>query len=357
MIDISPSGHTAISDTHGRPHVDEELAEWLRRNTLQHGVVSLTSTLSAATALSERNIRPGGGRTYAYLSALVTAGFVDATVARVIEPHLDAHAILHQAGLSALIPRIDADEAATWGVFAANAAGHHLEAHRDDLGWTLSGTKPWCSLAQSLSHAVITADLPGGGSGAFAVRLDRESVTPLPARWVSRGLSEVVSTGIRIDGLPAIQVGDAGWYLTRPGFSWGAIGVAAVWFGIALGLYDHMCQQVDRRPPDQLALADMGTVDYDLFAAQLSLHHAADEIDAGRAVGDKGDILALRVRAVVARMVHNVLTVVGAALGPGPLTQDEEYARRTADLTVYVRQHHGERDLVRLAELLRSTPC
>jgi hypothetical protein len=33
---------------------------------------------------------------------------------------------------------------------------------------------------------------------------------------------------------------------------------------------------------------------------------------------------------------------------------DEEHARRVADLQVYVRQHHAERDSARLGGLLRD---
>ena len=36
----------------------------------------------------------------------------------------------------------------------------------------------------------------------------------------------------------------------------------------------------------------------------------------------------------------------------GVVTFDEEHARRVADLTVYVRQHHGDRDLARTGALL-----
>ena len=61
--------------------------------------------------------------------------------------------------------------------------------------------------------------------------------------------------------------------------------------------------------------------------------------------------LAARVRAVVAETAEVVLSEVGHALGPGPLTQNAAHAARVADLTVYVRQHHADHDLVALAEL------
>ena len=39
---------------------------------------------------------------------------------------------------------------------------------------------------------------------------------------------------------------------------------------------------------------------------------------------------------------------VGRALGPAPLAHDAEHAALVADLTVYIRQHHGESDLERI---------
>jgi hypothetical protein len=42
---------------------------------------------------------------------------------------------------------------------------------------------------------------------------------------------------------------------------------------------------------------------------------------------------------------------VGRALGAGPLCHDEAHARRVADLTVYLRQHHAEGDLAELGTL------
>ena len=48
---------------------------------------------------------------------------------------------------------------------------------------------------------------------------------------------------------------------------------------------------------------------------------------------------------------------VGRALGAGPLGHDREHARRVSDLTVYLRQHHGERDLAALGAALATGPA
>ena len=85
-----------------------------------------------------------------------------------------------------------------------------------------------------------------------------------------------------------------------------------------------------------------------LHASEAVLVDAAALIDAGQAGGSAGQVLDLRVRAAVADAVERTIRQVGHALGPAPLAFDEEHARRVADLELYVRQHHGERDLARL---------
>lgn len=81
-----------------------------------------------------------------------------------------------------------------------------------------------------------------------------------------------------------------------------------------------------------------------LTAALTSLITAAQQIDAGTATGADGVLLAARVRALVARAVEEVILCTGHALGPAPLAFDARHAQRVADLQLYVRQHHAERD-------------
>ena len=59
----------------------------------------------------------------------------------------------------------------------------------------------------------------------------------------------------------------------------------------------------------------------------------------------------MRVRAVVEAAVESAVRRTGRALGPGPLARDADHAQRVADLEVYVRQSHAERDLATLGEL------
>lgn len=57
-------------------------------------------------------------------------------------------------------------------------------------------------------------------------------------------------------------------------------------------------------------------------------------------------------RALTEAAAADVLGRTGRALGAGPLSHDEAHSRAVADLTVYLRQQHAERDLARLGELV-----
>lgn len=99
----------------------------------------------------------------------------------------------------------------------------------------------------------------------------------------------------------------------------------------------------------------IGATDATLHAARCVLVDAARSIDAGHATGDAGHGRALRVRTVVARAAEEVLRRTAHALGPGPLATEEEHTRRVADLELYVRQWHAERDEAALGSWVRAT--
>ncbi|MFT2692056.1 PIG-L family deacetylase [Clavibacter zhangzhiyongii] len=306
--------------------------------------------LALGFALGDARALPGGGRTADLWEALATLAAADLGLARTVEPHLDAIAILAQERAAG---GADADGAAagagtgTWGVFAAEGGGDPLTAVPDPAtpdGVRLSGTKPWCSLAGSLTHALITAARPDGTRGLFALDLGHPGVEVVPGAWVARGLVEVPSGPLRLRDVPARRVGAPGWYLERPGFHWGGIGVAACWYGGAVGLARTLLAAASRAGADRLLLMHLGAVDAALDGARASLAEAAALVDRGRAEGEEGRLLAKRVRAVVARAVEETLTHVAHALGPAPLAQDADHAKRVADLELYVRQHHAERD-------------
>jgi alkylation response protein AidB-like acyl-CoA dehydrogenase len=294
--------------------------------------------------------QPGRGQTAQRWAVLAAAGEHNLTVARVLEAHSDALAILAEAGVPG-----EPGPDGTWGVFAAEAAPHRLEAREEGGRVVLTGVKPWCSLAAMLDAALVTAHA-GDGRQLLRVSLRDPSVTAGPPQaWVARGLRTVTSASVRFDSTPAEPVGAPGWYLERAGFAWGGMGVAACWHGGARGLLATLARASRKRSGD-LSDLHVGLVDADLHASEAVLARAAALIDAGHAGGAAGEILALRVRAVVAGAAERAIRQVGHALGPAPLAFDEDHARRVADLELYVRQHHAERDLAQLGHAVLAGP-
>ncbi|GAA3210040.1 acyl-CoA dehydrogenase [Oerskovia jenensis] len=303
----------------------------------------VVAALGWAAEIGQSAPHPGSGGTLELWELLASTAATDVGVARVLEPHLDALSILAQAPDVVDLSRIGADGTSTWGVFAAEGPDTRLEAHESEDGWRLTGVKPWCSLAATLSHALVTA-WTEAGRRLFAVDLRSPGVVPDDGPWVARGFPEIVSAPVRFSGAVAVPVGGAGWYLDRTGFAWGGIGVAACWWGGAVGLARDLFASTRRREPDQLALAHLGALDVALAGARTLLVEASRTVDGARGEDVPPGVLARRVRGSVARAVEEVVERCSHALGPGPMTADETYARRLADLQLYVRQHHAERD-------------
>ncbi len=202
------------------------------------------TAVKLARRVGERLPLPGRGDTARRWAALAELAEGSLTVARVAEPHVDALAILSEA--DQLVPGV---RDLSWGVFAAEAPGHRLVADvgRDGSAM-LSGIKPWCSLAAQLDAALVTAHV-GSRRQLFRVDLRAEGVCVQPsAGWVARGLRAVTSVAVSFDDVPAVAVGEPEWYLNRPGFAWGGIGVAACWYGAARALYAAMLARARRAP-------------------------------------------------------------------------------------------------------------
>jgi alkylation response protein AidB-like acyl-CoA dehydrogenase len=318
--------------------------------------------------------KPGEGRTAFLWELLASVTAVDVAAGRILEPHLDASAIIAQAAspAAAAVRAAPVDPSApiatdaragagihfggAWGVFAAEAPGLRLEARPADGGVRLNGSKPWCSLAPQLDHAVLTAHTDDGGRAAFAVDLHAPGVSFADPGWTSRGLREIPSGTVHFDGVPAVPLGGPGWYYRRPGFAWGGMGVAACWLGggvaVARGFKEALLKAAaSGREPDQIALAHLGEIDRTLTSLTGYLARTASRIDGGELSGNGAWSEALRVRGQVAAAVERIQTLVSQNLGPGPLAFDEGYGKRMADLSLYIRQHHAMRDDAQLGAL------
>ncbi|KUM35304.1 acyl-CoA dehydrogenase family protein [Arthrobacter sp. EpRS71] len=326
-------------------------------------VGDVPTLLTLAEDIGRTAPKPGEGNTAKLWELLASVTAVDVAAGRVLEPHLDALAILAQAGAQAGVQAgTDGEHEGTWGVFAAEGPGMKLEAKRAaNGGYVLNGSKPWCSLAGHLDGAVITAHTEENTRAAFAVDLKHQGVTAEAPAWTSRGLKEIPSGTVHFDHVEARPVKQGSWYFERPGFAWGGMGVAACWLGGAVAVARDYADALTKaaangREADQIALASLGEIDRILATTTGYLAQTAERIDAGDLEGSDPDSPspwpeALRIRGTVAAAVERVQTLVTQNLGPGPLAFDEAYGKRMADLGLYIRQHHAMRDDAQLGAL------
>lgn len=326
---------------------------------------------------------PGRGRTLERWERLAGWARRDLVAARLAEAHADAVAIAHDLGLPGLV-----EEGTRWGVWAAEPPRPVLRAvPSGGGGWTLRGIKPWCSGASGSTHALVTARVEpgpaaerdaregagptaerdareGAGRGPaedpgeeavalFAVDLSHPGVAPVPGTWNAVGMAASDSGSVAFDDVPARRIASHAEYLARPGFWHGGMGVAACWFGGARALAEPLLDRALRPGAGELLRARAGSVASELAAGWSLLRAAAAEVDARPdESGPLNAARALAVRTRIDRLADAVARGVGRALGPGPLCADADHARLAADLAVYVRQSHAERDEAGVADAL-----
>lgn len=288
---------------------------------------------------------PGSGRTLHRFAALAALAGEDPVLGRLGEGHADAVAILTE--LTATPP----PPGDLWGVWAA--ARDSLRATPGPGGWRIEGERAWCSGARVCTRALVTA-ATDAGIRLFALDTTAAGVIAVVGSWPAVGMAASDTLTVRFTAVVGEPVGAPGAYTDRPGFWHGSIGVAACWYGAAAGVARLLLDRArhGKTAGDPHAMAHLGAIDATLSAAGDALRAAAAAIDADPGADRRWE--AMRVRAAVERAATEVLDRVGRATGAGPLGHDRAHARRVADLTVYLRQSHAERDLADLGHALAA---
>lgn len=295
---------------------------------------SLEARARASLGEAGRLPLPGRGATLSRWRALAGLGAEDLALAKVLEAHHDALAIL--AELDAPSP----DDATLLAVWAAEGPASTAVVGDGPGGPRLSGRKPWCSGARFVDAALLTAG-EGDARQLVLVDLRQPGVVVPDADWQAVGMAAIESGPVDFDGVPCVRIGGPGDYLERPGFWHGGAGVAACWYGAAVEIAQRMAEPA-RVARDPHLAASLGRVDMALGAASALLRELAARIDANPRDPHQRDVV--RLRSVVERTCHDVLDAAARSLGPGPLCRDGEHAQRCADLAVFVRQSHADRD-------------
>jgi alkylation response protein AidB-like acyl-CoA dehydrogenase/plasmid stabilization system protein ParE len=277
---------------------------------------------------------PGTGRTSDRLLALFElARTRPVSVARLAEAHTDAVAILHEAGRQ---PR----PSSLYGVWASAGSADVRVVTAPDGGQQLRGVKPFASGLRIVDRALVTViDESSGERLLYDVELAHPTVQSTTDQWVSDALRDSATGAAEFvdhDVSPADIVAGPGWYLDRVGFWHGACAPAACWAGAVAGLLDAAEDLVDDDPHRRAHLGALRADEH------------PDEIESARS-------RAYAVRHIVERLATDILDRFGRAFGPRPFATDAEVSQRWADSHLYLRQHHGERNLAELGRMPWTT--
>jgi alkylation response protein AidB-like acyl-CoA dehydrogenase len=284
---------------------------------------------------------PGKGETAARHRSLFDIGREDLSLARLAEAHVDALAILAEAGRRP-------NPNALYGVWAAETSDRPLRLSRTLTGLELNGSKAFCTGAGLLDRALITVSAPDQRIVDVNLRVSRGALGIDCSGWHAGAFSETRTAEVAFDRVAVAEedvIQDSDWYLDRPGFWHGACGPAACWAGGAVGLVDYACSQ-SRSDPH--TLAHLGALHADAWTLRACLDSAGREIDEDPVDRANARIRALTLRHVVEQACTDVLRRIARAYGPRPLAFDCHISRRYQELDLYVRQSHAERDLERL---------
>jgi alkylation response protein AidB-like acyl-CoA dehydrogenase len=215
------------------------------------------------------------------------------------------------------------EETRCTGVWASDAPPSRVTCEQLTNGeWRIEGIKQFCSGAAFADAALVTAH-HADGILLFDLPIKQPSVIVQPTAWASPAFADTATTAVKFDSLlisDRYRLGDAGWYLNRPGFWHGSVGPAACWAGGAQSLIDAAVN-LNRRDPH--ARAHVGALEATAWAFHAILEQAGREIDA-----DPHDrlgtarIRGLKVRHLVERACADVLDRFARATGPHLLAHD-----------------------------------
>jgi hypothetical protein len=281
---------------------------------------------------------PGQGETPARHRRLLQLGREDLSLARLTEAHVDALAILAEAGQPA-------DRSALYGVWGSEAPSRSVRLERSSRGLELIGSKAFCSGASLIDRALVTVSVPEQRLIDVDLRANRSNIVVDGTAWIASAFAETGTATVEFVRTAVSEeqlIQGPSWYLDRPGFWHGACGPAACWAGGAIGLVDYALAQ---KHEDLHTLAHLGALHANAWALGAYLDAAGREIDECPCDVDIARTRALTVRHLVEQACTDVLQRFARAYGPRPLAFDGEVSRRYQELGLYIRQSHGERDL------------
>lgn len=304
------------------------------------------------------------------LRVLHAVGYVDQSLGRVYEGHVNALHLILTWGTAEQQARWAADAAAghTFGVWNTEA-GDGLHLHPDAAGdlVRLSGAKTFGSGAGTLTRVIAPGKLPDGGWQMSVVPLDSAPVTIDASWWQPMGMEASASGKVGFDDVRITRddlLGEPGVYHRQPWFAGGAVRFAAVHLGGAEALLDaarRFLQQL-HRTEDPYQRQRFGRAASAVASGHAWLRYAAERVDLDpcRAHDDtaiaRSLLAANMTRLAIADICLQVADLVQHAVGARGLMQPVGIEQRLRDLLFYVRQPAPDSVLASVGATVLDTP-
>ncbi|MEK9209737.1 acyl-CoA dehydrogenase [Sphingomonas sp. 2378] len=273
------------------------------------------------------------------LTGLYESGRRDLPLARLFEGHVDAGQIVQRYGSARQVDRLRhlVRQGAMLGVWNAALASEPLRLEGDRL----SGGKSYASGAGVLSHALVTADTPGGPQ---LLLLDLSRIVPVIDRdwWRVTGMQRSETHQVRWHDAvieDEDRIGAPDLYAREPFFSGGALRFVAVHAGGVAGIFDRTCDHLVQAgraddPFQSARLAELFGLAGTAAAivrrtATLWFEEAEDEARLARVAS---------ARLVVTDAAERAIVIAREAVGLAGQFLSHPLSALLSDLAVYLRQ-------------------
>ena len=264
------------------------------------------------------------------VGALAEVAGIDLCLARLVEGHVDARRILAQAGTRP----VDG----VYGVWASRSAGTGVRAIQGPEGWHLSGQVRFASGVDVIDRVLLPGWVDDRTHLLFDIAAD--VVQPDRSTWHTSAMDASRSFTVVVDSIAGDPIGEENFYLDRPGFVVGGLGVAAVWAGGARAVTDQVATGLRTFSASPHQLRRLGRMEQAAWQAGVLVEHVAERIDDL----DRGAVerSVASARSGVVDACETVIDEAAKIVGPGGLVGSARLARTLADLQLYIRQHHAD---------------
>ncbi len=285
------------------------------------------------------------------VEALAGLGRTDIGLARLTEGHVDAVRIAAQAGAS-----LEPD--ALYGVWASRSGASGVRARADGDRLVLTGTLKFASGAGVIDRGLTPVWL--SDDTHLLVDLDARELPVDRSAWQTGAMTVSHTHTISLDEVVVPRstvVGRPNFYLDRPGFFPGGVGVAAVWAGGISRVLDALLAWAGDRssPAGDLRLGRIAIQRTLALAAVRQGGHHLDARPAGPQPPTHAELqhLSTSIRAGVGQAVQAALNDARVLAGPAGLAFDAALTHAIDDLGLYVLQQNTDGDAGYLGAAVR----